>query len=386
MRLSGGCEYGFAVSMIKAEIQRFMTRAAVLAIAPAGWLSPCGFIINADPTVPDPWLTTASGPARRQWAATITWSIVPDGTTVTNNGGVATAPSNLIAFLNSTFGGSSAQHDLTQQPWFPILESTFNRWSELSGVTYLYEPHDDGALHPSLNGQLGVRGDIRLGGINIDGPNGTLAFTYIPSGGSDMVIDTADGTFFSDSSSNYLRFRNTVTHELGHSFGLEHVTSSRILLMEPFINTAFDGPQLDEVRGVQFFFGDANEKSNGVGNNTASYRHEPGTDRQRRKRRRRHVGQYRGTVHQSDGEGFREHLERGRRRLLLFCRVASVAAAGHADAAGRDVRPGLGGQRRDADDVRCVGAQQLGACDFRHEWVEGAGGCRILRRPAGSSR
>ena len=39
--------------------------------------------------------------------------------------------------------------------------------------------------------------------------------------------------------------------------------------MEPVIDTSFDGPQLDEVRGVQFFFGDANEKSNGgLGNGT----------------------------------------------------------------------------------------------------------------------
>ena len=42
-------------------------------------------------------------------------------------------------------------------------------------------------------------------------------------------------------------------------------------MLEPIINTSFDGPQLDEVRGVQFYFGDANEKSNaGQGNATAA--------------------------------------------------------------------------------------------------------------------
>jgi hypothetical protein len=41
--------------------------------------------------------------------------------------------------------------------------------------------------------------------------------------------------------------------------------------MEPIIDTSFDGPQLDEVRGVQFFFGDVNEKSNGgLGNNSVA--------------------------------------------------------------------------------------------------------------------
>jgi hypothetical protein len=39
--------------------------------------------------------------------------------------------------------------------------------------------------------------------------------------------------------------------------------------MEPFINTSFDGPQLDEVRAVQYYYGDVNEKTNGgLGNGT----------------------------------------------------------------------------------------------------------------------
>jgi hypothetical protein len=130
-------------------------------------------------------------------------------------------------------------------------------------VDYVYESHDDGVLHPSSDGQLGVRGDIRLAGFNIDGASGTLAFTYIPTAGSDMAIDTGDGTFFKNSTSNFINLRNTVMHELGHSFGLNHVSSTTSnLLMEPIIDTSFDGPQLDEVRGVQFYFGDVNEKSN----------------------------------------------------------------------------------------------------------------------------
>ena len=41
--------------------------------------------------------------------------------------------------------------------------------------------------------------------------------------------------------------------------------------MAPVANSAIDGPQLDEVRGAQFFFGDAFEKTNGgLGNGTAA--------------------------------------------------------------------------------------------------------------------
>ncbi len=231
------------------------------------------FILN--PTDPDPWLSTASGsrPNGNGTPATITWSIVPDGTKLTKASGIGSSTSNLISFMNTTFGGNPAQTNLTLQPWFHLFTDSLGRWAQLGGVNYVYEPHDDKVLLPSSNGLLGVRGDIRIGGYNIDGASGTLAFTYLPPSGSDMVIDTGDGTFFSDPTTNHINLRNTVMHELGHSFGLEHVASTTSnLLMEPIIDTSFDGPQLDEVRGVQFFFGDANEKSNGgAGNNTPAH-------------------------------------------------------------------------------------------------------------------
>src|SRR5262245_28580906 len=128
-----------------------------------------GFIIN--PNDPDPWLTTASGSRSGNGApATITWSIIPDGTSMStgrNDGSMTT--SNLISFMNSNFGGSAGQTNLTLQPWFHIFTDAFGRWSQLSGVNFVFESHDDGVFHPSSNGALSVRGDIRLGGFNIDG-------------------------------------------------------------------------------------------------------------------------------------------------------------------------------------------------------------------------
>ncbi len=234
-----------------------------------------GFIIT--PSDPDPWLSTASGSRSGNGApATITWSIVPDGTVTSTGVGSATTTSKLVSFMNSNFGGNSSQTNLTLQPWFHIFTDAFGRWSQLGGVNFAYESHDDGVKHPSSNGALGVRGDIRLAGFNIDGASGTLAFTYIPTGGSDMAIDTADASLFkSGSNLNYVYFRNTLMHEIGHTFGLEHVDSTTdTLLMQPYIDDSanpIDGPQLDEVRGVQYFFGDANEKLNGgLGNGTAA--------------------------------------------------------------------------------------------------------------------
>ena len=237
---------------------------ALLGAAPAS-----AFILT--PSDPDPWLMTANGSRPGNGSpATITWSIVPDGTTTMRDVFTsATAPSNLISFMNTNFGGSAGQTNLTLQPWFHIFTDAFGRWSQLGGVNFVYESHDDGEFHPGADGELGVRGDIRLAGANIDGAGSILAFTYLPTSGSDMVIDTSESAFYKASASNFINYRNTLLHEIGHAFGVEHVTSSSALLMEPVIDTSFDGPQLDEVRAVQYFFGDANEKSNGgLGNGT----------------------------------------------------------------------------------------------------------------------
>ncbi len=189
-------------------------------------------------------------------ATTLTWGIVPDGTFIPGEGG-----SNLVSFLDSIIPGGSGT-DLTQRPWFTYFEQSFNRWGELGGLNYVFEAADDGAQHGGAAGALGVRADVRIGGQFIDGPNGILAYNSFPNNG-DMVIDTGDNAFFGNSNSNYLRLRNTVMHEHGHGMGLSHIESnSHNFLMEPFLSTSFDGPQLDDIRGMQRGYGDQYEQDN----------------------------------------------------------------------------------------------------------------------------
>lgn len=225
------------------------------------------FTTTAAPAyVPDTrWTSTSSGSTGAEGnPITLTWGFARDGNAIPNE-----SNSNLIAYLDNLFGVSTGDNNLAQRPWFDLFQDSFDRWSDLGGITFIYEPNDDGRRLASASGARGVRADIRIAGVNVDGPNGTLAYTYLPNNG-DMVIDTGETTYFANATSGYRQLRNTIMHELGHAIGLSHVEStSSDLLMEPFISTGFDGPQLDDIRGLHGYYGDAREKSNsGQGNDT----------------------------------------------------------------------------------------------------------------------
>ncbi|MFK7883010.1 MAG: GC-type dockerin domain-anchored protein [Phycisphaerales bacterium] len=191
--------------------------------------------------------TAASGGGLSQGTPTvITYSYVPDGTTVPNLIGFS-GNSNLQAWLNGIYGSPAN--------WQPIFDQVFDRWAELIGTTYQFEPNDDGVTLNGAGGVLGVRGDVRIAAIALDGNSGTLAYNNFPNDG-DMVFDSAD-SFYNNTGANSLRLRNIIAHEHGHGLGMLHVCPAvGTKLMEPFISTAYDGPQLDDVLNGQRHYGD----------------------------------------------------------------------------------------------------------------------------------
>lgn len=217
------------------------------------------------------WTSTATqastGPTGS--GVTLTWSIVPDGAWISTEN----EPSSLVAFLDGLWGSGPGGSDYTQRPWFGIVDDAFARWSELGGVRFIYEPHDDGAVVNSVPGLLGVRGDVRLSGASVDGPLGSLGHNQFPINGGDMVVDTDDGGFLGSSAADHRRLRNHLMHELGHGLGLAHVNSNDAdFLLEPSFNHSFDGPQFDDILGLHSLYGDRFELDNQhAGNNTAAH-------------------------------------------------------------------------------------------------------------------
>lgn len=209
---------------------------------------------------------------------TLTWTIVADGVTIPGDDSIGepTNGSDLIDFMDDLFGdgGTSVVED---KPWFTFFEEAFNSWGNVSGLTYEYVTYDDGVeISPDNDGILGVRPDIRVGGHLIDGASGILAYNFFPSDGGDMVIDTSDGSYFGDSSNNYLNLFSTIAHEAGHGIGLGHtIPNDATKLMEPFANDVVYSPQFDDILGAQRLYGDLYE-GNG-GNDTAATATDVGT-------------------------------------------------------------------------------------------------------------
>ncbi|MDB4408638.1 matrixin family metalloprotease, partial [Akkermansiaceae bacterium] len=185
----------------------------------------------------------------------------------------ASQTSSDISFDLNLTGNPEGSSDLTTRPWFSVFEAAFDNIASLTGITYFYEPNDDGAALSNSSrpsGSVNVRGDIRIGGHFIDGASGSniLAYNFSPSSGGEMIIDTGNTSFYGNTSSNSLNLRNVVEHEHGHGLGLGHVCPiSQTKLMEPFISRQFRGLQLDDIFSLNRLYGDFFEKQNSSRNN-----------------------------------------------------------------------------------------------------------------------
>lgn len=187
-------------------------------------------------------VTTTDGSVSGTAPITLTYSFVPDNSS-----------NALHATLDSQFGSRST--------WQNLIRDIFADWSAKTGVDFV-EVTDDGAAWPDSGGAANVRGDVRIVGLDVDGPFNVLAYAYSPNTG-DLALDV--GEFWADSSDDYRFLRNTVMHELGHSIGLLHVNPRNgTKLMEALLNEGFEGPQDDDIRGANAFYGDALEPNNGL--------------------------------------------------------------------------------------------------------------------------
>lgn len=172
--------------------------------------------------------------------------------------------------LGGISGGSTTQNVMNAKmtQWFGSVaqgkarvRQVFDRWQALSGLRFIETTDDDAGW--GATGQLGIRGDIRIVSISVDGASNVLAFTFFPNQGGisgEMVFDSSEN--FGSAVAQNLFFRNVFAHEAGHGFGLSHVCPPiATKLMEPFASTSYDGPRHDDTRAVQAWYGDTRENN-----------------------------------------------------------------------------------------------------------------------------
>jgi hypothetical protein len=186
------------------------------------------------PTVPGKW-----GPAAFGTGATVTWSLMPTGTSIAAEG--AGLSTHLSAFMPVGFHAE--------------LVAAFAAWSAVADITFI-EVADDGAAFNDPT----TSGDIRIGGHAFDGAGGTLAHGYFPpanglTAAGDIHFDTGDLWKIGFGGPGFSIFQ-VAAHEIGHAIGLSH-TAVPASLMNPFYTEAFSGPQADDIAGAVFIYGAA---------------------------------------------------------------------------------------------------------------------------------
>jgi hypothetical protein len=187
------------------------------------------------PTTPGKWGNPAMGTG-----ATVTWSLMPTGTSCA----AEFAGCTITALSGFMPGGFLAQIQAAFAAWAAVADITFNM------VT------DDGT---PFNGTCTVGcGDIRIGGHFFDGAGGTLAHGYYPpvngnTAAGDIHFDTGDTWKIGFGGAGFDIFQ-VAAHEIGHALGLDH-TGVAASLMNPFYTEAFSGPQADDIAGARFIYG-----------------------------------------------------------------------------------------------------------------------------------
>jgi hypothetical protein len=192
---------------------------------------------------------------------TISWSIMPDGTTID--------PS----FTDPNFSGTSSlvsiMNGLGYAQALAAIERSFDRWEAVANI-YFEQVADSGAPFNGAGAYPPDTGLIRLGAFAIANfSGGAVGYAPHPNGFTslegDILLNTNNTFFFDDGDEGdpidvFNDFESLVMHEIGHAIGIDHADNGVQSVMSvdfniyQYVNRELD---VDDFAAAQFLYGPA---------------------------------------------------------------------------------------------------------------------------------
>lgn len=201
---------------------------------------------------------------------TITWGIVPDGTSMPKYaaGPGVKLKSNFVASIDKAYKvkGAPKGSDYSKRPWLKILQKSLSEFESKTGITYKYVPYDDGSNfdYQSTPGTKNRKPDLRIGGLTLDTAKGVRAYSGYPNSTGhvpNIVFNTGHPLFKDKKNLHYL-----IAHESMHSLGIGHMLVNkhpRFSAVDRFGLGIGQGPQFDDLLSLHMRYGDKYEKNGG---------------------------------------------------------------------------------------------------------------------------
>jgi hypothetical protein len=152
------------------------------------------------------------------------------------------------SFATQNFTGQFGSFDafITELPFQREITTSLSSWENVADIQFVSAPDSESV-------------DIRFGWREIDGKNGVLGQTTIPSLGplNSVVIalDVAEDWFLDgDAPVDQIDFSSTVTHEIGHAIGIDHSAVRPSLMNATYSSTIFE-LQEDDVDAAVAIYG-----------------------------------------------------------------------------------------------------------------------------------